>query len=103
MSDVHGGVLLHQAVQQDGEGGEADVVQRQVGSVVQGLRGREACGSAPQHLGESLGTCLNMHMYFSSGEAHKLENSQMHTEPLFHSRDEGARAFSKHHDADWPG
>lgn len=82
---VHGDVLLHQAVQQDGEGGEADVVQRQVGSVVQGLRGREACEiSAPAPWRGLWGTCLNMHMYFSSGEAHKLENSQMHTEPLFH-------------------
>lgn len=42
LEHVHGDVLLHQAVEQDGEGGEADVVERQVGSVVQGLRGREA-------------------------------------------------------------
>ena len=35
-----------------------------------------------------------MHMYFSSGEADKLENSQMHTVPLFY-RDRGARTLFK--------
>lgn len=32
-------MLLYQAVEKDGERGEADVVQRQVGSVVQRLQG----------------------------------------------------------------
>lgn len=36
---LHGDVLLNQAVEEDGEWGEADVVQRQIGSVVQRLRG----------------------------------------------------------------
>lgn len=52
---VHGDVLLHQAVEQDGEGGEADVVERQVGSVVQRLRGREACETRAWHLDEVFG------------------------------------------------
>lgn len=43
---VHGDVLLHQAVQQDGEGGEADVVQRQVGSVA-GLRAEKRRDQRP--------------------------------------------------------
>lgn len=34
-------MLLNQAVEKDGEGGEADVVQRQVGSVVQRLQGNK--------------------------------------------------------------
>lgn len=37
LQGVHGDVLLDQAVQEDGERGEADVVQRQIGSVVQRL------------------------------------------------------------------
>lgn len=37
---LHGDMLLHQAVEKDGERGEADVVQRQVGSVVQRLQGK---------------------------------------------------------------
>lgn len=36
---LHGDVLLNQAVEEDGEWGEADVVQRQIGSVVQRLQG----------------------------------------------------------------
>lgn len=32
-------MLLNQAVEEDGEGGEADVVQRQIGGVVQRLQG----------------------------------------------------------------
>ena len=45
---VRGDVLLHQAVEQDGEGGEADVVERQVGSVIQSLQGQdERENSAP--------------------------------------------------------
>ena len=35
---LHGDVLLHQAVEEDGEWGEADVVQSQVGGVVQRLQ-----------------------------------------------------------------
>ena len=35
---LRGDVLLHQAVQQDGQRGEADVVQRQVCRVVQRLQ-----------------------------------------------------------------
>lgn len=38
---LHGDMLLHQAVEKDGERGEADVVQRQVGSVVQRLQGKD--------------------------------------------------------------
>lgn len=35
---LYGDVLLHQAVEEDGERGEADVVQRQIGSVIQRLQ-----------------------------------------------------------------
>lgn len=38
---VDADVLFHQAVQKDREGGEADVVQSQVGGVVQSLRGAQ--------------------------------------------------------------
>lgn len=38
LESLHGDVLLNQAVEEDGEGGEADVVQRQIGGVIQRLQ-----------------------------------------------------------------
>lgn len=37
-------MLLEKAVSQDGHRGEADVVHRQIGRIIQGLRGRGAGG-----------------------------------------------------------
>lgn len=39
-------MLLEKAVSQDGHRGEADVVHRQIGCIIQGLRGRGAGGGS---------------------------------------------------------
>lgn len=84
--DAH--MLLHQAVQENRQGSETDVVQRQVGRVVQGLReGNNQLKTIPMRL-DKLFWCFVKDVFFKYifliCKDLLTQDSDIHTEPSFY-------------------